>query len=348
MQQRKSSEPTMPSYADHPAHWTGQAMASTRWWRSLEANEIATLETMTQEVAQRIGDDLSGLQSCAIDDVIAPAIKRLAAELRTELTEGKGFVVLRGFPLDRWSRRDAFIAYWLLGNALGQPVPNNAYGDMIGHVVDLGSDLEQASTRGYDTNAKLSYHCDQCDIVGLMCLQKSKSGGLSKLVSSMALYEIIRERRPDFLEVLCQPFYYSRLGEGVTGQLPWYISPVFDRAGGGLHCSAGFYHIRKGHDLPGAPAMTGEQREAQLFLDGLCPSVEFSMAFEPGDIQLVNNGLILHNRTAFEDWPEPERRRHLLRLWLRVPDMHRGAAYFENWRNGVTPADGTPKFRLSP
>ena len=209
-------------------------------------------------------------------------------------------------------------------------------------------DLEQASTRGYDTNAKLSYHCDQCDIVGLMCLQKSKSGGLSKLVSSMALYEIIRERRPDFLEVLCQPFYYSRLGEGVTGQLPWYISPVFDRAGGGLHCSAGFYHIRKGHDLPGAPAMTGEQREAQLFLDGLCPSVEFSMAFEPGDIQLVNNGLILHNRTAFEDWPEPERRRHLLRLWLRVPDMHRGAAYFENWRNGVTPADGTPKFRLSP
>ena len=335
-------------YAGHPAHWTGQEMASTQWWRSLEETEIAGLETMTREIVYRIGDDLNGLRSCTTDDVVAPAIARLAAEIQSELTQGKGFVVLRGFPLDRWPRRDAFISYWLLGKLLGRPVPNNAYGDMIGHVADLGLDVEGANTRGYETNDQLAYHCDQCDIVGLMCLQKSKSGGVSKLVSSMALHDAIGKSRPDLLEVLCGPFCYSRLGEGVAGQHPWYVAHVFEKTGTEFHCAAGFHHIRKGHEVPGAPAMTGTQREALLFLEDVCPSIEFSMGFEPGDIQLVNNGLILHNRTAFEDWPDPVQHRHLLRLWLQVPDMHRGAAYFENWCNGVTPADGTPKFRLSP
>ena len=324
-------------------------MASTQWWRSVEEDEITALAAMTREVTQRIGDDLNGLRACPVDDLLdAPLVTRLADEIRQELIEGKGFVVLRGLPLDRWSRRDAFIAYWLIGNALGEPVPNNAYGDMIGHVVDLGRDVDGATTRGYDTNSQLAYHCDQCDIVGLMCLQKSKSGGLSKLVSSIALHDAIGEHRPDLLEVLCGPFCYSRLGEEVAGQRPWYVAHVFDKAGGGLHCSAGFLHIRKGHEVPGAPAMTDKQREALLYLEDVCPSIEFAMDFAPGDIQLVNNGLILHNRTGFEDWPEPERRRHLLRLWLRVSDMHQGAAYFENWRNGVIPADGIAKFRLSP
>ena len=323
-------------------------MASTQWWRAIEADEIAALATAAADVVARIDNELSALRTCPLDDLIAePTIARLADEIRRELVDGKGFVVLRGLPVDGWLRRDAFIAYWLLGNVLGHPIPNNSHGDMIGHVADLGRDVDAATTRGYDTNAQLAYHCDQCDIVGLMCLQKSKSGGLSKLVSSKALHDAIGANRPDLLEVLCGPFCYSRLGEEVAGQRRWYSANVFERAGEGLHCAAGFLHIRKGHELPEAPAMTARQREALLYLEEVCPSIEFAMDFEPGDIQLLNNGLVLHNRTAFEDWPEPERRRHLLRLWLRVPDMHRGASFFENWRNGVIPADGTPKFRLS-
>mgnify|MGYP002641477168 CR=1 FL=1 len=324
-------------------------MASTQWWRAIEDEEIAALAAATTEVVHRIGDDLSALRTCSVDDLIGtPMIARLANEVRSELVDGKGFVVLRGLPVDRWSRRNTFIAYWLLGNTLGQPVPNNSLGDMIGHVADLGRDVDAATTRGYDTNAQLAYHCDQCSIVGLICLQKSKSGGLSKLVSSMALHDVIGANRPDLLEILCGPFCYSRLGEEVPGQRPWYFAHVFERAEDGLRCAAGFLHIRKGHELPGAPEMTERQREALLYLEEVCPSIEFAMDFEPGDIQLLNNGVVLHNRTAFEDWPELERRRHLLRLWLRVPEMHRGASYFENWRNGVIPADGTPKFRLTP
>ena len=349
MQQPGSKTIAPPTYAEYPAHWTGESIAATQWWRAMAADEIDALATATAAVVERIGDDLSALRTCPVDDLVAtPAIARLTEEVRSELIDGKGFVVLRGLPVDRWPRRDSFIAYWLLGNALGHPTPNNSIGDMIGHVADLGSDVDAATTRGYETSAQLAYHCDQCDIVGLMCLQQSKSGGLSKLVSSMALHDAIGASRPDLLEVLCGPFCYSRLGEEVPGQPPWYFANVFERVEGGLHCAAGFLHIRKGYELPDTPAMTDQQREALLYLEEVCPSIEFAMDFEPGDIQLVNNGVVLHNRTAFEDWPEPERRRHLLRLWLRVPEMHRGASYFENWRNGVIPADGTPKFRLSP
>lgn len=353
MQTSNTAARTKPSFVDHPAHWTGATIAATRWRRTFEAPEIAALETMVAVVSRRIGDDLSALatvQGPAVlnDEFAPPAFQSLTAALRRELIEGKGFVVLRGLPLDRWSRRDAFIAYWLLGVGLGVPVPSNAGGDMFGHVMDLGVDIARPDIRGYDTNVQLSYHCDQCDVVGLLCLQKSKRGGLSKLVSAMALYEVIRERRPDLLRVLCEPFYFSRLGEEVEGQLPWYVAPMFDDADGGLHCAAGFGHIGKGHKLPGAPALSDAQHEAMLLVEAVCPSIEFAMSFEPGDIQLLNNGLILHTRTAFEDWPEPERRRHLLRLWLRIPEMHHGAAYFENWRHGISPADGNTRFRLSP
>ena len=179
-------------------------MASTQWWRAIEADEIAALATAAADVVARIDNELSALRTCPLDDLIAePTIARLADEIRRELVDGKGFVVLRGLPVDGWLRRDAFIAYWLLGNVLGHPIPNNSHGDMIGHVADLGRDVDAATTRGYDTNAQLAYHCDQCDIVGLMCLQKSKSGGLSKLVSSKALHDAIGANRPDLLEVLC-------------------------------------------------------------------------------------------------------------------------------------------------
>ena len=257
-------------------------------------------------------------------------------------------MVLRGLPLDRWSRREALLAYWLLGSHLGTPLPNNARGDMIGHVVDLGHDYRLATARGYDSNAKLSYHCDQCDVVGLLCLSKAKRGGLSKLVSAMAVYDRIAERRPDLLAVLSRPFRFSRLGEIGAGQRPWYEAPVFDCASGVLHCAAGINHIRKGHALPGAPPLSERQNEALELFEATCQALEFSMAFEPGDMQFLNNGLILHTRTAFEDWPDAARRRHLLRLWLRLPEMHVGAAYFENWRQGVTPTEGAPQIRLSP
>ena len=123
---------------------------------------------------------------------------------------------------------------------------------------------------------------------------------------------------------------------------------MFELIDGCLHAALGYNHIIKGHELPGAPPLTDAQLEALRLVEQVSEELEFSMDFEPGDVQLLNNGLVAHTRTSFVDWPEPGRRRHLLRLWLQIPRMHRGAAYFENWRNGVTPRDNHRQFRLSP
>ena len=269
-------------------------------------------------------------------------------EVSRELRDGKGFVVLQGIPVERWNRLETVIAWWGIGCLLGTPIPNNAIGDMIGHVTDLGADVQHANVRGYETNAKLAYHTDQSDVVGLLCLQTAQSGGLSKVVSAGAVYNEILERRPDLLETLCQPFYFSRLGEVGPKEQPWYQAPVFEIIDGVLHTASGGGHIRKGHALDSVPDLTSSQRDALDLFEEVSQSLEFSMNFQPGDIQLLNNGLVAHTRTGFVDWPDPDKRRHLLRLWLRVPDMHAGAAYFENWRNGVRPRDNQATIRLSP
>ena len=138
------------------------------------------------------------------------------------------------------------------------------------------------------------------------------------------------------------------MGEEVPGSEPWYRAPVFDFVEGQFNCASGINHIRKGHALPGAPVMTDAQSDALTLFEQVCEELEFSMDFMPGDIQFLNNALIAHTRTEFTDWADERRRRHLLRLWLRVPTLHQGAAYFENWRNGVTPRNNHRHIRQAP
>ena len=303
---------------------------------------------MVDKARPLVGDDPNGLLSMTSVDFSPGAFAAVLNEIDFDLCHGRGFSVIRTLPVHRWTPIETLIAYWGISCQLGIPLSSNADGDMIGHVVDLGADYERANIRGYDTNAKLSYHADQCDVVGLLCRQTAREGGVSKLVSTAAVHNEILVRRPDLLSILKEPLFFSWMGEEEPGYERWYRSPVFDFVGGVFNCAPGMNHIRKGHALPGAPAMTESQLEALELFERVCEELEFSMEFAPGDIQFLNNGLVAHTRSDFTDWPEKERRRHLLRIWLRVTKLHQGAAYFENWRNGVTPRQGYRNIRHSP
>lgn len=331
-----------------PSCWNGEAMARHPWYRQLSAEELDALEQMVDKVRPQVGDDPNALLSMRPADFSVGAFARVLQEVDFDLRHGKGFSVIGTLPVHRWTPVETLIAYWGIGCQLGDPLASNAAGDMIGHVVDLGRDYGQANIRGYDTNVKLSYHVDQCDVVGLLCLRPAREGGESKLVSSAAVHNEILRRRPDLLAALKAPLFFSWMGEEAPGQERFYKAPVFDFVDGHFHCAAGVNHIRKGHALPGAPVLTEAQTEALQMFEAVCEELEFSMRFAPGDIQFLNNGLVAHTRTDFTDWPERARRRHLLRIWLQVPTLHRGAAYFENWRDGVTPRDNHRTIRLSP
>ncbi|MBL0898659.1 MAG: TauD/TfdA family dioxygenase [Reyranella sp.] len=235
-----------------------------------------------------------------------------------EVLIGRGFLLLRGLPVERWSMRESATAFFGLGAHLGSARSQNGKGHVLGHVQDLGLDVKDPNVRIYQTHERQTYHTDSCDIVGLLCLKTAKSGGLSALVSSTTIFNEMRRRRPDLLKLLFQPLATDRRGEVPEGQKPYFEIPVFNWHKGYLTAIYQRQYIDSAQRFPDAPRLTPQQVEALDMFDQLAndPALNMFMEFKPGDVQLVHNHTMLHDRTDFEDWPEPERRRHLLRLWL--------------------------------
>jgi hypothetical protein len=236
-----------------------------------------------------------------------------------ELLEGRGFVLLRGLPVERMSREEQAIAYLGMGSWLGSFRSQNAKGHLLGHVKDLGLDIRDPRVRYYQTNRRLEYHTDSVDIVGLLCLKTAKAGGESYLASSMTVFNEVLARRPDLVPALFEPYPTDRRGEVPEGMRPWFDMPIYHWHAGRLTCIYVRQYIESAQKLfPEARRLTAAQREAMDLIDTLCndPQVHLAMDFRPGDIQLLHNHQILHSRGDFENWPQPERHRHLLRLWL--------------------------------
>ncbi len=241
--------------------------------------------------------------------------------LREEVINGRGFVLLRGLPVDNCPIAESATAYWGIGTYFGSARSQNAMGHMLGHVRDLGLSSTDPRVRIYQTTERQNFHTNSCDIVGLLCLKTAKNGGLSSLTSSMSIYNVMAARRPDLLRRLFTPFATDRRGEVPEGKLPWFDIPVFNDYAGYLSVIYSPHYTRSSQRFPDARRLTAEDLEALEMFDRLAedPELRLDMEFQPGDMQFVHNHTTLHDRTAFEDWPEPERKRHLLRLWLAAP-----------------------------
>lgn len=252
-------------------------------------------------------------------DFPLPRLSEILAEVRAELLDGRGFVYLRGLPVTEMSADESAIAYFGLGQYVGTPVSQNAQGHILGHVKDYGRSIDDLNSRGYQTTAELGFHADHSDYVGLLCLRTAKSGGASRFASSVTLYNRLLQTRPDLVKVLCEDFYYSRGGEIPPGKEPWYKQPAFSFHEGYFSARGLSSYVLKAQRLPGVPPFTEAQREAIALFRRTVAECAVDLEFKPGDIQLLHNHVVLHSRSAYEDWPEPSRKRHLLRLWLRDP-----------------------------
>jgi hypothetical protein len=234
-----------------------------------------------------------------------------------EIRNGRGFVVLRGLPVERYSDDDAGAIFFGLGLYLGEPLVQNPMGDVLGHVYDQGRPYGQLDVRGYETNALLPFHTDGCEMVGLLCLRKAKRGGLSSISSSVAVYREIERTRPDLLQPLFDGYRYIRREAALTAEP---VSPpisVYGEKDGVVSCRFVPTQIEAAAQALKQP-IEGRAREALDLLVALTRDERFrlDMDLQRGDIQLVNNYTVLHSRTEYEDFPEPERKRHMLRLWL--------------------------------
>ena len=241
----------------------------------------------------------------------------------TALEAGRGFVIISAGQADRYSSKEWQSAYWLLGHLMGRPMEQNVQGTLLYDVRDTGQDVRYGA-RFSVTNASSTFHTDNSfgseilDYVGLLCLNTAKSGGQSELVSGHAVEQELLARHPGVCEALRQPFHVDRRGGVRPGEEPTVRVPVFDGEGPALVIRYLRYWIEVGHEKAGLP-LTADQVNALDLLDRVAgePHLRVEFTLRPGEMLFINNRWILHNRTAFEDYAEPERRRHYVRLWVR-------------------------------
>lgn len=305
----------LPPVQTGPAAWYGPDMAARAdWILTLDRDDAAEIAAAMRPLVAR-GADIAGLTR---DDFPLPRLAPRLAAMLDDLMNGRGFALIRGLDVGGWSMREAATAFFGLGRHLGRACSQNGKGHVLGHVRDLGLASTDPAVRIYQTAERQTYHTDSCDVVGLLCLRTARAGGLSALVSSVTIFNEMHSRRPDLLRLLLQPVATDRRGEVAPGQKPYFMIPVFSWHQGHLSAIYQRQYIDSAQRFPDAPRLTPEMVEALDLFDDLAndPALNFHMALQPGDMQFVFNHTMLHDRTAFDDWPEPDRRRHLLRLWL--------------------------------
>ena len=283
-----------------PRAWRGERLArETSWAETLGAAEITEIERALA-VAKASGRTVEEIDR---EHFPLTVTRERLARVLDEVYGGRGFVLLRGLPVERYDDDDVGLILWGLGRYLGSPLYQNPQGELLGHVYDHGRAYGQIDVRGYETNAYLPYHTDGCDLVGLLCLRKGLEGGLSSIVSSVTVHNEILARHPEYMGLLYNGFYYIRreeaLGSKGVSDRP---VPVFGAKDGVVSCRYIRNQINAGAVKRETPHTTLE-KAALDFLDEQTrrADLRLDMDLQPGDVQLCNNYPILHSRTGFRD-----------------------------------------------
>lgn len=302
--------------ADGPAAWRGlEIQQGHTYIYELTRFDIQELDAALQTA---VAQDLNPAK---IDKAQFP-LGRLGVSLKAigrQLESGIGFCLIRGIPIDRYSVREAGVLLCGIGAHFGRQMPQNAKGEVLNHVRAAGLDATRVGhARGYQSGLALPFHSDSCDIVGLLCICDAKSGGQSVIASSYAIHNAIFSERPDLLQALYQPFHIERHAEQPEGTPPYYSTPVFMWHNGRLFSRFNPGYVYSAQRYAETPRLTEQQMDAIEIFKRLCASDQFKldMTFRPGDLQLLNNNVIVHSRCEYQDYLEEAKQRHLLRLWL--------------------------------
>lgn len=300
--------------------WRGDEIKhNSAWIHRLDGEEVAEIDAALLH-AKRSG---VGLFDMGAEHFPLGAFGKRLAAVRSELEGGRGFQLLRGIPVGRYSPEECRLVAWGLASHVGSPEPQDRKGSLMHDITDTGKTVEGSdATRGFETNEELTFHNDGGDAFMLLCLKTARSGGVSKLASAGALFNEVMARRPDLAEALQRPFFFDARSQEGSGRSRCQVVPVFIHHAGHLSALYKRRYIDLAQRFPEVPRLTREQVEALDLVDAICADPEFHLSFEmePGDVQMGNNYAVLHSRTQFEDHDDPRRKRHLLRIWMTLPN----------------------------
>lgn len=324
-----------------PSVWRGIDFAQNEGW-------IHVLTGAEQaELIEAVAHVKSKRQPCyefGKADFPLPLLETAIARFLDELEDGRGFVLLRGIPIANLTNEDLSLLYWGLGVHLGTPLTQNRKGEKIVEIADRGVPYGK-QVRGYTTDAQLMPHSDAADLVSLLCVRPAKTGGASCIASGMTIYNEIALHHPEYLDVLHRGFRHNMRGEGASGdpnEVTNNVIPVFSFFAGKLSCHFNRRLIEQGAEKTGH-SLSALEKAAIDHVNALAmsPDIRFDMEFRTGDVQLLNNHVVLHARQAFRDDPAARHGRRLLRLWTNMPNGRPLAPeYADRTNNG--PRGGMP------
>ncbi|NQY92612.1 MAG: TauD/TfdA family dioxygenase [Campylobacteraceae bacterium] len=325
----------LPQNLETPAAWKGSQMISKKqlWIWQLQADESKELLEATKEFLQ---SDVP-LENISKYNFKLTTLEKKLSLIKDDLTKGIGFKVIRGLTLNNLSREEVATIFMGIGAHIGVPRSQNAKGHLLGHVRNVGADVNDTNSRIYQTNQRQTFHTDSTDVVALICLQTAQSGGESLLVSAETIYNEMLKRRPDLAKLLFENIATDKRGEIEPGKKPYFSIPVFSWYKEKLSVIYQRQYIESAQRFDEVPNLTPLHIEALDLFDELAndSSLNISMQLQKGDMQFVHNHSMLHDRGSFIDWPQLEKRRHLLRLWLSVPEDRELPAIFSE-RFGTT------------
>ncbi len=298
---------------EHASAWRADQSGRDTFTVHLSGRHLAALDKALRDV------QANNLETESITREHFP-LAEIAADVnawRERVMDSHGMVILSGFPVDTYSKAEMAILHWGIGTHFGTAMSQSVMGDRLGDVINVGG--KDPKERAYRNSTELAMHTDSCDVVAMMCLQKAESGGYSGYVSAITVYNEVLTRRPDLMPVLIEGFHYHRFGEELPGQSPVTEEkiPVFSFTQGYLSIN----YLRAYIDMAAQElgvALSSDELAALDLVDSIAHDERFALKFitQPGEAVFFNNLTILHNRTAFEDSDIPEKKRHLLRLWL--------------------------------
>jgi len=305
------------SKIEHPGIWIGEELPiHPDWCYELTSDNVAELEQAHKSTNSLPLDEISKANFDLAD---------LGQRLRTiqdNLENSIGVTRITGFPVHRFDEEAARRIFWGIACHIGTPVSQSAKGERIFSVRNEGFSDRDNRQRGPNTNRKLSFHSDRSDVIAFLCWKQAKFGGENQLVHSMALHNTILAERPELLKELYRPFYYRRHNVDSGNDLPWCKQPIFSVTEGHFACNILRVLIDRAYALPELPDLTDLQREALDFVEETAsdPTLHYAFRQSPGDMLFINNFTVLHRRSAFEDYENPDLRRHIFRIWLSVPN----------------------------
>ena len=300
---------------DHPAVWKATDFASKNDYAiDLTARQLDALESETARL-KKAG---ARHEEVTAESFPLAAIREDVAAWRNEIVNGRGLLMLRGFPIDRMDIDDLRLMFLGLGTHFGRPTSQSAMGDLVGDVINIGGD--DRNERAYRSRRELQLHTDRCDHIGMLCIRPAMAGGVSGHASALAIHNEMLSMRPDLLAYLYRGYFHHRFGEQAPGEplVTRERIPVFSVTDGvpSVILIRGYIELaaQEGH-----VKLSDAETEALDLFEEIANRPEFrlDMVLEPGEATFINNCCVLHTRTAFEDSPNPARARLLLRLWLR-------------------------------